>query len=106
MYPHAKDVDRAAVGVEARIYDVLEIAREPKRLSNVHAVKHIQAAFHGSLNGSVPDKTIHTAKRQVFRMNLRDPTQIDPNTGDVLGARPLSTLSQQSEGGGTIGRRV
>src|ERR1700733_12793177 len=72
MYPHAKTVEGAAVGIEARIYDALGIAREPKRLSNVHAVKHIQAAFHASLNGSVADKTIHAAKRQVFRMNLGD----------------------------------
>src|ERR1700733_8255682 len=73
MDPHGKNVDGSAIGVEAGIYDVLQIAREPKRLTTRAAVKHIQAGFGGSLNGPVTDKTIDAAKRQVFRMNLGDP---------------------------------
>src|ERR1700733_7067751 len=100
LEPQAKNVEGAAVGVETRTYDVLEITGEPERLSNVYAVKQIQAAFHGGLDGPVPDEPINAA------LNFGYPLQVARHARDIPGATPRGTFRQQSEGDRTIGGGV
>jgi hypothetical protein len=93
MDPHGKDIDGAAVGVKARIYDTLEVPGQPKRPPKADAIEQIQAGFRSSLDGPVADEAIYAAKGQIFRVDFGDPPEVDPNARDVLEAAPPNPLS-------------
>ena len=100
MDSHGKDIDRAARGIETRIRDVLVIAGQPIHFAEVGAVEQIEGLFRASRNGAVTDKSIYAAHSEIFRVNIRDPSEVAANARDVFGrdhAEPFASTPTVAE---------
>ena len=86
MDSHGKDIDGAACSVETGIRDVLVITGQPVHSAKVGTVKEIEGLFRAGRNGTVTDESIYAAHPQILRVNIRDPSEVSANAGDILGS--------------------
>src|SRR5690242_6390111 len=93
MNPHPENIYGTAVGIEARVGDMLIVCSYPQGAHYVDAVKNIHHMLGTRLDPAVPNKSVNAAHVQVFGMLARNPARGKSNSKQISLPSPARAVA-------------